>query len=95
MLNSGTKFVYFLTGEISTRVALDRELRAVYEVIVEVRDEGNPPRKARSTVRVLITDVNDNSPTFIEPRESSVSIREEQPAGTEVLQVLFDLKVIS
>lgn len=70
-----------------TRVALDRELKAVYEVTAEVHDEGRPPRHARATVRVLVTDVNDNSPTFIEPREPSVSVREEQPAGTEVLQV--------
>ncbi|XP_069943885.1 protein dachsous-like [Cherax quadricarinatus] len=76
-----------VTGEIVTRVALDRELKAVYEVTAEVHDEGRPPRHTRATVRVLVTDVNDNSPTFIEPREPSVSVREEQPAGTEVLQV--------
>ena len=70
-----------------TRVALNRELKAVYEVTAEVHDEGQPPRHTRATVRVLVTDVNDNSPTFIEPREPSVSVREEQPAGTEVLQV--------
>lgn len=75
------------TGEIVTRVSLDRELKAVYEVTAEVHDEGRPPRHAHATVRVLVTDVNDNSPTFIEPREPSVSVREEQPAGTEVLQV--------
>lgn len=74
-------------GEIVTRVSLDRELKAVYEVTAEVHDEGRPPRHAHATVRVLVTDVNDNSPTFIEPREPSVSVREEQPAGTEVLQV--------
>ncbi|XP_047493063.1 protein dachsous-like [Penaeus chinensis] len=76
-----------VTGEIVTRVSLDRELKAVYEVTAEVHDEGRPPRHAHATVRVLVTDVNDNSPTFIEPREPSVSVREEQPAGTEVLQV--------
>ncbi|KAK7075981.1 hypothetical protein SK128_007224 [Halocaridina rubra] len=74
-------------GEIVSRIALDRELKAVYEVTAEVHDEGRPPRHARATVRVLVTDVNDNSPTFIEPREHSVSVREEQSAGTEVLQV--------
>lgn len=82
-------------GEISTRVSLDRERRAVYEVSVEVADEGQPPQTARATVRVLVTDVNDNSPTFIEPREASVSIREEQPAGTEVLQVQHQILLLS
>ncbi|KAB7496775.1 Protein dachsous [Armadillidium nasatum] len=80
-------FNSFSSREIMTRVALDREDRAVYEASVEVTDEGQPPKSGRATVRVLVTDVNDNSPTFIEPEESSVSIREEQPAGTEVLQV--------
>ncbi|XP_076056754.1 dachsous cadherin-related 1 [Oratosquilla oratoria] len=85
--NNGSFQIDPVTGEILTRAALDRELKAVYEVTAEVTDEGEPPRRARATVRVLVTDVNDNSPTFIEPREPSVSVREEQPAGTEVLQV--------
>ncbi|KAF2367299.1 Cadherin [Trinorchestia longiramus] len=75
------------TGVITTVGPLDREVKAVYEVTVKVRDLGVPPRHSKATVRVLVTDVNDNSPTFVEPREASVSVREDMPAGTEVLQV--------
>ncbi|CAL4076593.1 unnamed protein product, partial [Meganyctiphanes norvegica] len=84
--NDGTFKIDPISGEMVTGMALDRELKAVYEVTAEVRDQGEPPRHARATVRVLVTDVNDNTPTFIEPREPSISVREEQPAGTEVLQ---------
>ena len=77
-------------GNISTATSLDREVKAVYEVSVKVRDMGVPPRYARATVRVLVTDVNDNTPTFVEPREASLSVREDQPAGTEVLQVIYE-----
>ena len=79
---------------IKTVGALDREVKAVYEVSVKVRDTGIPPRSSKSTVRVLVTDVNDNTPVFVEPREASVSVREDEPAGTEVLQVNCHLPFI-
>ena len=87
MLDIRFNLLYFVLGEIVTVVGVDRETKAVYELTAEVKDGGEPPRLAKATVRVLVTDVNDNSPTFIEPREPSISVREEQPAGTEVLQV--------
>lgn len=74
-------------GKISTVGSLDREVKAVYELSIKVKDMGAPPRYSKATVRVLVTDVNDNTPTFVEPREASISVREDQPAGTEVLQV--------
>ena len=81
--------ISYSTGEIVTIVGVDRETKAVYELVAEVKDGGEPPRVAKATVRVLVTDVNDNTPTFIEPQEPSISVREEQPAGTEVLQVKY------
>lgn len=77
----------YISGKISTVGSLDREVKAVYEVTVKVQDMGAPPRYSKATVRVLVTDVNDNTPTFVEPQEASVSVREDQPAGAEVLQV--------
>ena len=56
----------FLIGNISTIESLDREEKAVYEVSVEVHDSGTPPRHSKATVRVLVTDVNDNTPRFME-----------------------------
>ena len=66
---------------------LDREAKAVHELQIEVKDQGNPPRSAKAVVRVLVTDVNDNTPVIIEPEETAVGVREELPAGTEVVRI--------
>lgn len=75
------------TGEMFTREPLDREAKAVHELVAEARDQGNPPRSARVAVRVLVTDVNDNAPDIVDPQEDVISVREEQPPGTEVVRV--------
>lgn len=75
------------TGEIFTKGPLDREAKAVHELQIEVKDQGNPPRNAKAIVRVMVTDVNDNTPVIVEPEETVLSVREELPAGTEVVRI--------
>ncbi|XP_053958053.1 cadherin-related tumor suppressor-like [Anastrepha ludens] len=53
-----------LTGQLTTRSALDRETIAHYEIFVIARDQGAPPQSATATVYLNVEDVNDNSPTF-------------------------------
>ncbi|XP_017011514.2 protein dachsous [Drosophila takahashii] len=79
--------VHPVTGEISTREPLDRELRELYDLVVEARDQGTPVRSARVPVRVHVSDVNDNAPEIADPQEDVVSVREEQPPGTEVVRI--------
>ncbi|XP_030238562.1 protein dachsous [Drosophila navojoa] len=79
--------VHPVTGEITTREPLDRELRELYDLMVEARDQGTPTRSARAPVRVHVTDVNDNAPEIADPQEDVVSVREEQPPGTEVVRI--------
>ena len=66
---------------------LDRETKSVYEVIVSAKDGGAKVRSSKATVRIIVTDVNDNIPVFVEPEETTLSVREDQPSGTQVLQV--------
>lgn len=54
---------------------------------MEVKDQGSPARSAKAIVRVMVTDVNDNSPVIVEPEETVLSVREELPAGTEVVRI--------
>ncbi|XP_076296271.1 dachsous cadherin-related 1 [Lasioglossum baleicum] len=75
------------TGEISTREPLDRESKIVHELVLEARDQGTPSRAARVPLKVTILDVNDNSPEIVDPQGDVVSVREEQPPGTEVARV--------
>ncbi|XP_067623757.1 LOW QUALITY PROTEIN: cadherin-related tumor suppressor-like [Eurosta solidaginis] len=53
-----------LTGQLTTRSALDRETIANYEIFVIARDQGAPPQSATATVYLSVEDVNDNSPVF-------------------------------
>ncbi|XP_018787095.1 PREDICTED: protein dachsous isoform X1 [Bactrocera latifrons] len=88
LIPSNTSFqVNAITGEITTREPLDRELRAVYGLVAEARDQGTPYRSARIPIKVHITDVNDNAPDIVDPQEDVVSVREEQPPGTEVVRI--------
>uniref|UniRef100_A0A672KGX9 Protocadherin-7-like n=1 Tax=Sinocyclocheilus grahami TaxID=75366 RepID=A0A672KGX9_SINGR len=65
---------------------LDREARDSYELVLRVRDGGNPPRSSQALLRVSITDVNDNSPRF-ERAVYEAEMPENTPPGTPVLQV--------
>ncbi|XP_029159355.1 protein dachsous [Nylanderia fulva] len=75
------------TGVITTREPLDREVKDVHELVLEARDQGTPSRAARVPLKVKILDVNDNSPEIVDPQGDVVSVREEQPPGTEVARV--------
>lgn len=75
------------SGEITTREPLDRETKSVHELVLEARDQGTPSRAARVSVKVTVLDVNDNSPEIVDPQGDVVSVREEQPPGTEVARV--------
>lgn len=66
---------------------MDRELRSLHELVLEARDHGSPSKAARVPLRVSVLDVNDNSPEIVDPQGDVVSVREEQPVGTEVARV--------
>ncbi|XP_044594516.1 fat-like cadherin-related tumor suppressor homolog isoform X4 [Cotesia glomerata] len=51
-----------LTGEITTKKKLDRETTKLYELLVMATDMGG--RSGFVTVRIRVTDQNDNSPVF-------------------------------
>lgn len=74
-------------GEITTREPLDRETKGMHELVLEARDQGTPSRAARVPFKVIVLDVNDNSPEIVDPQGDIVSVREEQPSGTEVARV--------
>ena len=42
---------------------------------MEVKDQGTPPRSAKAIVRVMVTDVNDNTPVIVESEETVLSVR--------------------
>ncbi|XP_062289145.1 protocadherin-16-like [Scomber scombrus] len=73
------------TGEISTRIALDREQQSSYQLVVVIQDGGTPPRSATGTAHITVLDENDNAPTFIHARpdrELLLQVMEGLPSGT-------------
>ncbi|KAI5746071.1 hypothetical protein M8J76_016948 [Diaphorina citri] len=87
LIPSNTSFqINPFSGEISTREPLDREARSSHELVAEARDQGSPPRSSRVAVKISVTDVNDNAPELVDPQEDVISVREEQPPGTEVVR---------
>lgn len=74
-------------GEITTREVLDREKKGEYDLVAEARDQGSPYRSSRANVKVTILDVNDNEPLIVDPQEDVISVREQQPAGIEVVRI--------
>ncbi|XP_056910149.1 protocadherin-16-like [Takifugu flavidus] len=73
------------TGEVSTRLALDREQQSSYQLVVVVQDGGTPPRSATGTAHITVLDENDNAPAFSHTRpdrELLLQVMEGLPAGT-------------
>lgn len=63
-------------GEIIHWVALDREQHNQHSLIVMVTDQGHPRFNATATVHILVTDINDNTPQFIQlPASKELSVQ--------------------
>ncbi|XP_044274071.1 protocadherin-7 isoform X1 [Varanus komodoensis] len=72
--------------QLIVKGALDREQRDSYELSLRVRDGGEPARSSQAILRVLITDVNDNSPRF-EKSVYEADLAENSVPGTPILQL--------
>ncbi|XP_013100309.1 cadherin-23 [Stomoxys calcitrans] len=75
------------TGLISTTEILDRENKDMYNIILEVYDNGQPRQSATRVLQVMVLDVDDHKPRF--PREVDegplqLMVLEEEPEGTIV-----------
>ncbi|XP_068133884.1 protocadherin alpha-3-like isoform X5 [Hyperolius riggenbachi] len=72
-------------GDFSLTVneQLDRESRSQYEVVIAARDEGSPPLSVLKTLKIDISDVNDNAPLFLQPVDT-IFIKENNPPGSLV-----------
>ncbi|XP_071314236.1 protocadherin alpha-3-like [Trachinotus anak] len=91
-LNPDDKFALdHNTGEITVKGNIDYEENQAYEIRVQARDKGTPPRSAHCKVLFEVIDVNDNAP------EISVSslmspVKEDAEIGTAVAMVTINDK---
>ncbi|CAN2387309.1 Protocadherin Fat 2 [Pristimantis euphronides] len=72
-----------VTGELTVKSMLDRELVPKYKLKVEARDQSKKNKQLFSVTNVVITleDVNDNAP-YCRPVTANVRIAEDIPVGT-------------
>uniref|UniRef100_UPI0037E89D79 protocadherin-23-like n=1 Tax=Semicossyphus pulcher TaxID=241346 RepID=UPI0037E89D79 len=75
------------SGLVTTAAALDRETQAEVWFLVVAADGGEPALSSTSTVTVLVEDVNDNEPVFLQ-QLYNVSIPEHSDIGSCFLQVV-------
>lgn len=53
-----------MSGLITTTKPLDRETKAMYKIIIEVSDQGQPPQSATRVLRINVLDIDDHRPRF-------------------------------
>ncbi|KAL5963708.1 Protein dachsou, partial [Taenia solium] len=82
------------TGEITTKMNLDREVNAVYEFFVTAEDSSSAKRlTATAKVIVELLDINDNDPKFIYPTQPNHTIHASaySKVGTAIVKLtVFD-----
>lgn len=74
------------TGLVTTAAALDRETQSELRFLVVAADRGDSPLSSTATVSVLVEDVNDNEPIFLQ-QLYNVSVLEHSSVGSCFLQV--------
>lgn len=80
----GSFFIHPVSGMLSVAAALDRETTAQYELLAVAEDQGRPARSATASLRVRVSDVNDNAPRFSEA-QYRLEVLETEPVGAELL----------
>ncbi|XP_069619841.1 protocadherin alpha-4-like isoform X4 [Ranitomeya imitator] len=62
---------------------LDREVKDQYEVTITARDEGSPSLSTSKTLKIDISDANDNAPRFVQSVDT-IFIKENNPPGSQI-----------
>ncbi|MFT7806101.1 cadherin-23 [Arapaima gigas] len=73
-----------LSGAILVgNATLDREERDSYQLVIVATDRGTPPLSGTATLSVILDDINDSRPSFLQPVHT-VSVNESTPPGVVV-----------
>ncbi|VDL81819.1 unnamed protein product [Nippostrongylus brasiliensis] len=72
------------SGIIRTTTSLDRERTAIYVLEVLASDQGSPSLTSATEITVVVKDVNDNAPEFLQ-KEYNFTLSEETPRGSQIV----------
>ncbi|CAG0915025.1 unnamed protein product [Notodromas monacha] len=75
------------TGAIVTSRPLDRETRTGFLLTVTASDSGTPSLSDATDVEILVADVNDNAPKFLQAAAYSAEVSESAEPGKSVVRV--------
>lgn len=81
--NSG---VILCAGELRTSRPLDRETLARYSLTAHVQDRERPDWECVSQIDIVLSDINDNPPTFSTANHTA-SLPEDSPPGTLITKM--------
>ncbi|XP_077398228.1 protocadherin Fat 3a isoform X4 [Festucalex cinctus] len=79
-------FVDPLSGIVKVNKHLDRETVPGYSLAIRALDSGVPPLSSTVLVKIDVSDINDNPPTF-SPANLTTVIQENKPIGTSIVQL--------
>uniref|UniRef100_UPI00398E443D uncharacterized protein n=1 Tax=Pristiophorus japonicus TaxID=55135 RepID=UPI00398E443D len=75
------------------RHLLDRENISRYEVTITCTDAGRPPLTSKKSIRLEVSDINDNAPRFTQPRYTA-KVRENNVIGASIFSATaFDADI--
>ncbi|XP_052344209.1 protocadherin alpha-2-like isoform X18 [Oncorhynchus keta] len=74
------------TGEVTVKGSIDYENNSAFEIRIQAKDKGTPPRSTHCKVLVEVIDVNDNSPE-ISVTSLMSPVKEDAEIGTVVALV--------
>lgn len=74
------------SGKIKLSKQVDHETKSSYSLAVTASDHGSPPRSSSIVVKVIVDDVNDNSPKFLQDMYNC-SVAENMVKGATVCYV--------
>ena len=77
-------FIDAESGELFVTGTLDRETQDTYIIEVRVTDRGTPSLENTTSILIIVADINDNAPQFVEESYSDL-VLENQPIGIEVV----------
>ncbi|XP_067890511.1 protocadherin Fat 4-like [Heterodontus francisci] len=84
--NEDGKFSISANGGLSLVQSLDREFQEEYMLLVTAADAGVPPLTGSGTIKIIVDDLNDNTPAF-DQSLYTVTVSEAAPVGVTVLTI--------
>ncbi|XP_015266629.1 PREDICTED: protocadherin gamma-B1-like [Gekko japonicus] len=72
--------------KLQTDSPLDREKHSEYNITITATDQGTPALSAHKTISLLISDINDNAPSF-EKSSYAIYVPENNPSGASIFTV--------